>query len=58
MFFKYLLDIFCFQAPKVQKTDKLEDLDDEPQSKKHATDKKMMERKKILKEKKRALKRL
>ncbi|KAB7495383.1 Ubiquitin-conjugating enzyme E2 S [Armadillidium nasatum] len=47
-----------FLAPKVQKTDKLEDLDDEPQSKKHATDKKMMERKKILKEKKRALKRL
>ncbi|KAL7639565.1 UNVERIFIED_CONTAM: hypothetical protein RMT77_010066 [Armadillidium vulgare] len=54
---KMLTEIHA-QAPKVQKTDKLEDLDDEPQSKKHATDKKMMERKKILKEKKRALKRL
>lgn len=30
----------------------------EPLTKKHATDKKMMERKRVLKEKKRALKRL
>jgi len=46
------------QAPKVLKSDKLDEIEDEPQSKKHATDKKMLERKKVLKEKKRALKRL